>query len=135
MVYAGIASSIYHIRYLKETQNLGSPLFDSIRKGPWLMEYYLDRFRDNEKSLFLVDILEDLFDRIKKLPNRSKPHYFSKIMCFLWNGFILGQLRKFDKDALEWITQDPFMVHMFESVSQFYGKVDSAKFDEFEDSL
>lgn len=56
-------------------------------------------------------------------------------MCYLWNGLILGQLRQLDSDTFKWITQDPFNVHLFESISQFYGKVNSAKFGEYENSM
>lgn len=76
MVYAGIASLIYNIRILKEDQNLGSPLFNNIRQGNWLLDYIVGRFRDNEKTLFIAERIDDLFSKVKKLPNHAKPHYF-----------------------------------------------------------
>jgi len=78
MDYAGIASIIFHLRHLKESQNLGSPLFNNIREGHWFLDFILQRFKDHIDTHFLVDILEDIFEHIKKLPNKSKPHYFAK---------------------------------------------------------
>ena len=135
MVYAGIGSIVYLLRFLKETQDLGHPLFNNIREGNWLLDYVIHRYNDNENTKFLIPILEEIFDNVKKLPKRAKPHYFAKTICYLWNGFILGQLKQLDKDSREWISQDPFTIHLFESIGQFYGKVNSAKFQEFENSM
>lgn len=135
IMYAGISSYVYLIRSYKETQNLGSPLYNNIRAGNWLLDYILTRFKENPNTQFVVDILSDIFETIKVLPNRCKPHYFSKAICYLWNSFILGQLRQLDKKTFKWVTQDPFSVHLFESISQFYGKVKSVQFDGHEDSL
>jgi hypothetical protein len=65
MVYAGIASVKFLIRSLKESQNLGSPLFNNVRDGDWLIDYILDRYRDHEGTKFLVPVLEDIFTNIK----------------------------------------------------------------------
>ena len=78
IIYAGISSYVYLIRSYKETQNLGSPLYNNIRSGNWLLDYILTRFKENENTHFVVDILSDIFETIKELPNRCKPHYFSK---------------------------------------------------------
>lgn len=135
MMYAGIASIQFLIRSLKESQNLGSPLFNNVRDGNWLMDYILDRYRDHQGTQFLIPVLEDLFNSIKVLPKRSKPRYFAKVIGKLWNAFIRGQLKKLDPYTFKWITQDPFTIHLFESISQFYGKVKSVKFGQYENSL
>ena len=44
-------------------------------------------------------------------------------------------IRTLDKETFKWVTQDPFSVHLFESVSQFYGKVKSVKYNGYDDSL
>lgn len=135
MMYAGIASIQFLIRSLKESQNLGSPLFNNVRDGNWLMDYILDRYRDHQSTQFLVPVLEEIFNSIKGLPKRSKPRYFSKVIGKLWNAFIRGQLKKLDPYTFKWITQDPFTIHLFESIGQFYGKVKSVKFGNYENSL
>ncbi|CAI2359529.1 unnamed protein product [Moneuplotes crassus] len=135
MVYAGIASVTHILRSLKETQDLGHPLFNNLREGNWIMDYIIGRFSDNEHTNFLVPILDALFSNVKELPNRSKPHYFSKIICYLWDAFILGQLSQLDHETARWISEDPFTINLYESVSQFYGKVNSAKFGELENSM
>jgi len=73
MVYSGISSVIHLIRSLKETQDLGSPLFNSIREGNWLMDYIIDRFKDNVNTQFIAENLKPIFDVIKDLPRRAKP--------------------------------------------------------------
>ena len=128
IVYAGIGGIIHLLRSLKETQDLGHPLFNNIRDGDWIMDYIIQRFNDNKHTKFLVKILEEIFQKVKELPNRAKPHYFSKVVNSLWDELIIDQLKNLSSDSFKWITQDPFTIHLFESVSQFYGKINSAKF-------
>ena len=85
-MYAGIASIIHAIRFLKVSQNLGSPLFDNLRQGNWLMDYIVERLEDNPKTKFIADNLTNIFDMIKLLPNRAKPRYFSKVISNLWDA-------------------------------------------------
>ena len=86
IMYAGIASLIHIIRFLKVSQNLGSPLFDNIRQGNWLMDYIVERFEDHPKTKFIADNLTIIFDMIKIMPNSEKPRYFSKVISNLWDA-------------------------------------------------
>jgi len=106
-----------------------------LRQRNCIKDHNNTRVKDNNSINFLVPILEELFQTVKQLPNRSKPHYFSKIICYLWDAFVVGQLSKLDKNTSSWITQDPFIVKLFESVSQFYGKVNSATFRDIDNSM
>lgn len=67
--------------------------------------------------------------------NSSKPKYFAKAISYLWDAIMKGQLKKLNRKQLKWYSQDDFLMHLLEASSQFYGHVNSVKFDSYENSL
>lgn len=57
MVYAGFAGSFQMVLRAKKTTNLNEPLFQNLREGNWLMDYYLNRVRRFKHILPFVEYL------------------------------------------------------------------------------
>ncbi|KAK2953703.1 putative Glycogen debranching enzyme [Blattamonas nauphoetae] len=94
IVYAGFAGPAILLERIANTNDLGHPLLDNLRKGNWLIDFLMDRLKEEEdtprggngrtrKERFapLVRLLEPKFNLIKNaLPRYLVPRYFDEIV-------------------------------------------------------
>lgn len=61
LVYGGFGGILREIKLAKRYNNLSSKLFDNIREGDWLLEYYVGRLKRVKKLSEITDIIERNF--------------------------------------------------------------------------
>lgn len=86
LVYAGLQGWISPLKDIIRENNLGHPICNHLREGPWAMDYCagrLERLSRTERHAHLRAVatwFRERFDAIKKLPSFLWPRYFAMIM-------------------------------------------------------
>ncbi len=80
LIYGGFGGIYRTIRTAMRTNNLSVPLFDNLRKGDWLLEYYIDRFAKIPNLRRVVLELEEVFSLLKEIPRHEIPFFFSNFV-------------------------------------------------------
>jgi len=57
LVYAGFAGAFQAVLRAKKTTNLNEALFQNLREGNWLLDYYLNRVRRFKHLISFVEYL------------------------------------------------------------------------------
>lgn len=58
------------------TNALSVPLFDNLRTGDWLFEYYIDRFAKVPNLRKVVLQIDEMFTLLKEIPRHEIPNFF-----------------------------------------------------------
>lgn len=77
LVYGGFAGIFIAIKNAKKENDLSVKLFDNLRQGDWLMDYYLNRLKRYSSLTEVADKVEKVFSSIKRLERYLVPKYFS----------------------------------------------------------
>jgi len=87
--YAGIASFINLLRKLKVKSDMGHELFNNMRDGDWLLDYFMDRlsFMSAEFHQIIV-YLSEAYSHIKTLPKSFRPYNGSRLIEQIYNAAI-----------------------------------------------
>lgn len=80
LVYAGFAGVYQTILKAKRENKLSEGLFENLRKGNWLLNYYLERLKRYKHMKEIVEYLSNIFDLLSKLPRYLIPKYFTDFM-------------------------------------------------------
>lgn len=78
-------------RKIKLSKDLGSEIFENMRKGNWLLDYTVDRIKDyanSEPSIglhALAEFLGDYVEAVKSLPSPIRPKYGTKVIETIYN--------------------------------------------------
>ncbi|KAL9049992.1 MAG: hypothetical protein Q9162_006907 [Coniocarpon cinnabarinum] len=92
LVYAGLQGWWSELKDIVRNNNLGHPLCQNIRGGPWAMEYCVHRLEkisklagyDRVKSV--ADWLRKRFHAVQKLPSYLWPRYFTMVVQTAYNA-------------------------------------------------
>ena len=76
LIYGGFGGIYKEIMTAKKHNILSLELFDNLREGNWLLDYYIERTKRFKNLSIIVEILETYFNSFKELPNYLKPKYF-----------------------------------------------------------
>jgi hypothetical protein len=57
LVYAGFGGIIHSLKVAMKYNNLSTGLYDNLREGRWLLNYYIDRLKRYNNLQEIVDIL------------------------------------------------------------------------------
>ena len=77
LVYAGFGGVYQRVIKAKRENRLGEGLFENLRQGNWLLDFYLDRVRKFKHNPQLIEFIERTFNFISMLPHYLIPKYFS----------------------------------------------------------
>ncbi|OBZ85799.1 Glycogen debranching enzyme, partial [Choanephora cucurbitarum] len=84
LVYAGLQGFMSVLNSIIANNDLGHPLCDNLRAGPWALEYTVNRLREYKKDYPSLDSLISWFDErivlIKDLPDFLVPKYFALLV-------------------------------------------------------
>lgn len=64
----------------KRHNNLSIPLFDNIREGNWLLDFYLQRLKKYRNLGEVTDIVERYFECLRRLPGYLRPTFFTSFI-------------------------------------------------------
>ena len=82
---------MHMFRKIKLSKDLGSEIFENMRKGNWLLDYTVDRIKDyanSETSIglhALAEFLGDYVEAVKSLPSPIRPKYGTKVIETIYN--------------------------------------------------
>lgn len=82
------------IRAAQRTNDLGTKLFDNLRKGDWLLDYILQRLKGHENLAPLTEWLTTYFNYLRIIPRHLIPRYFSRIFNILRHLIEMKTLEK-----------------------------------------
>ncbi|KAG2220263.1 hypothetical protein INT45_009878, partial [Circinella minor] len=123
--YAGLEGFMSVLRPIVRDNDLGHPLCDNLRQGPWAMNYCQNRLEGYPHCKELVNWFASGFDAIqKKLPNFLIPKYFSIAIHTVYNRVRDHALSKMT--PLIYNSLDPFIHQLALCSVQMYGDVPSA---------
>lgn len=80
LVYAGFGGVFQTVLRVKRTKNLNEGVYQNLREGNWLMDYYLNRCRRYKHLSSFVEYLERVFGLIGSLPRYLVPRYFTEFI-------------------------------------------------------
>ena len=136
VAYGGIYGLVPIILQACKENNMGHPVFDTLRNGPWLMTYitsrlqkYVDNGYVNLKPL--KNWLESCFQMVYTLSSSFIPKYFVVVLLAAYNAIRRHALTKITRgNAIFRIpSQNTFKLFLEDSLMstfQFYGSVTSA---------
>ncbi|KAJ3363872.1 hypothetical protein GGF31_000655 [Allomyces arbusculus] len=83
--YCGLSGMAAVLRPIMRANDLGHPMCDNLRQGPWMLDYTVDRLKryitDNKAPLAEVrDWLRDRMALVKTVPNYLVPKYFALVV-------------------------------------------------------
>ncbi|KNE73199.1 glycogen debranching enzyme [Allomyces macrogynus ATCC 38327] len=83
--YCGISGMAAVLRPIMRANDLGHPMCDNLRQGPWMLDYTVDRLKryisDNKAPLAQVrDWLHERMQLVKTVPNYLVPKYFALVV-------------------------------------------------------
>lgn len=78
LIYGGFGGVYRNIREAMRHNKLHLPLFENLRKGDWIFEYFVDRFVKNPKLNKIVDHMDLIFSLLKVIPRHEIPYFFCK---------------------------------------------------------
>jgi hypothetical protein len=76
LIYGGYGGVYRNIRDAMKTNKLHLPLFENLRKGDWIFEYYVDRLCKNPRLARIVDHMDLIFSLLKVIPRHEIPYFF-----------------------------------------------------------
>jgi len=85
LVYCGTEGWMAHLKHVMQSNDLGNPLCDHLRKGSWALDYVHNRL-ERQVSLFPnlskpADWFKVRFDKIKEMvPSFMRPKYFALVV-------------------------------------------------------
>ena len=134
--YGGIYGLVPVLLQICRTDNMGHPLFENLRQGPWLINYVTARLEKYinvgyQNLTPLHKWLVSKFDMIKSLPSPLIPKYFAVTVLLAYNSikshalFSMKETRLHQKQKLE-SSFDSFASACYLTTFQFYGSVNSA---------
>lgn len=94
LVYAGLQGWYSPFKGIIRDNNLGHPLCNHLREGPWAMDYCvgrlerLSRFKRYGHLRPLASWLRDRFDAVKKMPSFLWPRYFAMVVQTAYNAAV-----------------------------------------------
>ena len=115
---------------------MGHELLNNMREGDWFLEYSRDRLdymKDELKSI--IEILSKTIEMIRELPKSLRPKYGTRVIEKIYNSALHQLMKKKIKGTFISDTNDPFLQGLAKGILQVYGKVPSAFFGEFKDTL
>ncbi|KAI8048766.1 glycogen debranching enzyme [Gilbertella persicaria] len=84
LVYAGLQGFMSVLKSIITNNDLGHPLCDNLRAGPWALEYTVNRLKEYKKDYPSLEPLIAWFDKrivmIKELPDFLVPKYFALLI-------------------------------------------------------
>ncbi len=77
LIFAGFGGIISQLQRAKRGNLLSIGIFDSIREGNWLLDYYVGRLKKYKHLSEFTDIVERFFQCLKEVPSYLRPKYFT----------------------------------------------------------
>ncbi|KAJ3208826.1 hypothetical protein HDU67_006518 [Dinochytrium kinnereticum] len=88
--YCGFQGFASALQPVSKTNNLGHPICENLRQGPWMMDYVVTRLEKYSKTypalLPLMEWLRKRFMLVKTLPPSFTPKYFSMIILMTFTA-------------------------------------------------
>jgi glycogen debranching enzyme len=82
LIFCGFGGIIAELERSKRQNVLSSGLFDSIREGNWLLDYYLGRLKRFPELAPLTAQISTYFEGLKRVHSYLRPKYFTD---FIYN--------------------------------------------------
>jgi len=67
---------------------MGSPLYNNVRAGDWLMDYTANRLEGVEGLQACKNFLQMMFEKIKCLPSSLKPKFVCELIVKIYDQAI-----------------------------------------------
>lgn len=77
LIFGGFGGIISELQKAKRNNLLSIGIFDNIREGNWLLDYYVARLKKFKTLSEFTDIVERYFECLKQVPSYLKPKYFT----------------------------------------------------------
>ena len=110
---------------------MGHPLFDNMRQGNWLLDYTVTRLKETHLKEF-ADYVSQRFELVKQVPLNLKPKYATKVFLEVYEIVVKSLLEKMKPLKYK---EDPFIRNLALACVQMYGRVPSAKFRQYEETI
>ena len=92
--YAGFGGVFQMIRNAQIRNDLSIPLFSHLRRGNWLLDYYLARMDGMGNLKGIHEWCKSQFDLLKVIPRHLIPRYFTKVVNIIWKMTEIKVLEK-----------------------------------------
>lgn len=83
--YAGLQSLVVRIQAQYVNNDTGSPLYNNIRAGDWLMDYIINRLEGLPELEACLSYIRTLFGRIRLLPRSLKPKFVCELIVTIYD--------------------------------------------------
>ncbi|KAI8065248.1 glycogen debranching enzyme [Gongronella butleri] len=128
LVYAGLQGWLTVLKPIIRNSDLGHPLCDNLRKGPWALDYVvnrLDKYIASTRPRLgpLRQWLATRMDRVKQLPDFLVPKYFAMVIQTAHQHVTQHALRQMSSLVRR---EDPFLGQLGMTSVQLVGEVPSA---------
>ena len=125
LCYAGISHLRKKLNEYKITKE-SNAIIENIKTGDWLLNYEIERYKDQPNLSKIYNILTSIYGNYTKLYVDQKPTYITKIINTIYNIMIL-KLYDLMKNK-DFINLGPFTRLLLEAVPQFNGYIESSRF-------
>jgi len=98
--WAGVAGFAQTLRHCRKWNDLGHPLLDNIRRGPWLMDYCVARLGDVPGAAGVASWMERHFAILRRLPTGLQPQGFDRIVTAVYHVAVAAALARMDSVLL-----------------------------------
>jgi glycogen debranching enzyme len=109
LIFGGFGGIIAQLQKAKRFNILSCGIFDSLREGDWLLDYYISRLKRFKHLNSFTEILEKYFECLKKIPYYLRPKYFTdfiyKIYKKIQEQISCGSKNRFHRKILLATTQ------------------------------
>lgn len=92
--WAGLAGLQQHLRHCRRWNDMGHPVLDNVRKGPWLMDYITGRLGDVPALSGVKSWLETHFAILKGMPAGLRPQGFDRVVTAAYHAAIAACLAR-----------------------------------------
>ena len=125
LCYAGISHLHKKLNEFKLNKQ-NNTILDNIRSGDWLLDYTINRYKDQPNLGPIYNILTSILGNYRKLYVHHKPVYITKIIDSIYNIMIM-KLYDLMKNK-EIINFSPFSRLLLNAIPQFNGYIESSRF-------
>lgn len=129
LVYAGLQGWWSVLEPIVRENNLGHPLCNHLREGPWALDFIvnrMDRIAKQENFAHLrkpAQWLSERFDAVREIPSYLLPHYFAMIIQTAYEAAVRRAMDLFSADVRN---GQPFLQELALVSVQMEGYVKSA---------
>eukprot|EP00743_Colponemidia_sp_Colp-15_P009529 GILK01010423.1.p1 GENE.GILK01010423.1~~GILK01010423.1.p1 ORF type:complete len:1716 (+),score=307.25 GILK01010423.1:79-5226(+) len=128
LIFAGLQGFVTVLDAIRRTNDLGHPLCNNLREGPWMMDFVLARLEGQPSLAPLRDWMTRCFACVRSLPHYLVPTYFDAVVSKTYGTAVhkaFSLLSLVGRNLTTEIT-DEFVRRLCLGSIQFYGNVPSA---------